>query len=184
MSALDELIRLCPAPSTRHGRPGTSAGAGPGGPAELLPPGYTALLEVYGPGCFNDFFWIYEDGCPNPWLDIRARSRKTSEILAGKQIPEIRSTLTEFDSDPSRLIQWGVTDNADSVFWIPVGAPDEWPTIIVEAGQLSFQLLQQPSPDIVLGLLDGTLRCPFFPPEFRSNGPVFERWVEEADGSP
>ncbi|MGW1268556.1 hypothetical protein [Streptomyces sp. NPDC002491] len=137
------------------------------------------LLKAYGPGCFNDFFWVYGNPCPNPWLDIRTRSQQASKILSGKRIPEIRQTVSEFKIDPSDIIQWGVTDNSDYVFYIPSGVPDDWPTLIVEAGQLRFQLLRQPVSDILLGFLDGTLHCPFFPAEFFETVPIFQRWQEE-----
>ncbi|MFJ9020743.1 hypothetical protein ACIRPU_12260 [Streptomyces sp. NPDC102259] len=181
MSALDALVNLCPPPPVKHVRPGYAAGAEPDGGTMVLPSSHAELLEVYGPGCFNDFFWIYDDGCPNTWLDIRARSQKATQILSGKRIPEIRAVLDEFELDPSSMIQWGVTDNADYVFYIPSGVPDEWPTLIVEAGQLSFQLLQQSAPEILLGLLDRTLTCPFFSVEFFETVPTFQRWQEEAE---
>ncbi|WP_189941924.1 hypothetical protein [Streptomyces aurantiogriseus] len=139
------------------------------------------MLELYGPGCFNDFLWINEDGGPTAWLDIQACSREASEMLSRKKITDIRSVLAGFGAVPADVIQWGSTDNADSLFWIPAGAPDKWPTLIVEAGQLRLQLIEKPSPEVVLGLLDGTLHCPFFPPEFREPVPTFQRWQGERE---
>ncbi|MFJ8104224.1 hypothetical protein [Streptomyces sp. NPDC096132] len=147
-----------------------------------VPPGHAAMLELYGPGCFNDFLWINEDGCANVWLDIQTCSRRASEMLSRKKIPELRSVLAGFGATPADVIQWGSTDNADSLFWIPSGAPDEWPTVIVEAGQLRLLLIEKPSPDVVRGLLDRTLNCPFFPSEFWEPVPVFERWQSGKEG--
>jgi hypothetical protein len=71
------------------------------------------------------------------------------------------------------LIQWGGTDNADSLFWIPAGEPDRWSTLIVEAGQLSHLVVPGTVPDLLLGLLTGTLECPVFPEDFPSPSPEF-----------
>jgi len=177
MDTLDSLVHLCPPPVGKHARPGSVSGAGAGGTKLTLPLSHARLLEAYGPGSFNDFLWIYEQDCPNPWLDITQRSRETTRLLSRKQIPEIRSLLSHFGSNPSLLIQWGATDNADEIFWIPEGDPEEWPTLIVEAGQLSFQIVRQNSLELLLGLLEGTLDCPFFPEEFLTHPPAFERWT-------
>ncbi|MFD0723417.1 hypothetical protein [Streptomyces globosus] len=134
------------------------------------------MLELYGPGCFSDFLWIYENSRPDIWPNIGARSRESSEILSGKDIPNIRSAVGRLGVTPGDLIQWGSTDNADSLFWVPVGSEDRWPTIIIEAGQLDFMLIEGQSPAVVLGLLEGTLNCRFFPVEFRDFDPLFERW--------
>ncbi|MFJ8868112.1 hypothetical protein ACIRD6_20400 [Streptomyces sp. NPDC102473] len=134
------------------------------------------MLEIYGPGCFNDFLWIYENSRPDIWPNVKARSRESSEILAGKEILQISSVLGRFGVTPDDLIQWGSTDNADSLFWIPVGQVDHWPTLIVEAGQLDFVVIEEQSPDIVLSLLEGALDCPFFPAEYGDCGPSFEAW--------
>lgn len=172
MSALSSLTRLCPPPMTQA----RSSRGLPGEGGLVIPPSHTVMLELYGPGCFNDFLWIYENSHPDIWPNIGARSRESSEILSGKDIPNIRAIMGRLGATPGDLIQWGSTDNADSLFWIPVGPEDRWPTLIIEAGQLDFLVIEEQSPAVVLGLLEGTLDCPFFPVEFRDSDPLFERW--------
>ncbi|MGW0993221.1 hypothetical protein [Streptomyces sp. NPDC002520] len=174
MSALSSLIHLCPPPVGRDGSREL-----PGEAGLLIPPSHAAMLEIYGPGCFNDFLWIYENGRPDIWPNIAARSRESSKILSGKEIPDIRSVLSRFGATPDELIEWGGTDNADSLFWVPVGTEDRWPTLIVEAGQLDFIMIEEQSPEVILSFLEGTLDCPFFPVEFIEQGPVFEGWSGE-----
>ncbi|MEW5628854.1 hypothetical protein [Streptomyces hydrogenans] len=177
MDTLDSLVHLCPPPATNHARPGIPSGAGAGGAQMTVPPLHARLLEVYGPGSFNDFLWIFEQGCSNPWLDIDTLSRRAADILSKKKIPEIRSIVADFKSDLSHLIQWGATDNADEIFWIPTGHPEDWPTLIVQAGQLEFQLIRRSSLEVLHGLIGGELRCPFFPEDFLRHRPTFERWT-------
>lgn len=174
MSVLISLTRLCP-PPTPQARPPRSA---PGKGGVVIPPSHEAMLELYGPGCFNDFLWIYENSRPDIWPNIGARSRESSEILSGKEIPDIRSVMGRVGAAPADLIQWGSTDNADSFFWIPAGPADGWPTLIIEAGQLEFMVIEAPSPAVVLGLLEGTFDCPFFPVEFKESEVIFDGWSD------
>jgi hypothetical protein len=51
----------------------------------------------------------------------------------------------------------------------------------VETGKLRFQLMRQSSPDVVLGLREGTLGCPFFPPDFWEPVPEFRPWSGERE---
>ncbi|MET9856364.1 hypothetical protein ABZY57_25905 [Streptomyces sp. NPDC006450] len=178
MNALESLLRICPPPEGPdlgpRGRPAANAGDGP-----AVPPSHAELVKRYGAGCFDDFLWIYEEECPNEYLDIGQQTREAYDILSQADIPEIRSMLNEFGAVPEELIQWGRTDNADSLFWIPSGAPEDWPTLIVSAGQLDFLLVRSTSPGVVLGLLERSIRCSFVPAEFFDTAPTFERWREE-----
>ncbi|MFF8442906.1 hypothetical protein ACF07U_18840 [Streptomyces californicus] len=180
MNVLTSLTRICPPPAAE----GRSLAEHIGEGGMVVPQSHTAMLDVYGPGCFNDFLWIYDRARADVWPDIGARSRESAEILAGKEIPAIRSVTGRLGAAPEDLIQWGGTDNADSLFWIPVGEPESWPTLLVEAGHLAFLLVEEPSPSVILGLLAGTLECPFFPPDFREAEPSFERWRGEGREEP
>ncbi|GAA3394846.1 hypothetical protein GCM10017752_41810 [Streptomyces roseoviridis] len=71
------------------------------------------MLEKYGPGCFNDFLWIYENSEPGIRPNIEARTREASEILAGVTAPVGRHLAREFGVSLADLVQWGSTDNAD-----------------------------------------------------------------------
>ncbi|MFG2294993.1 hypothetical protein [Streptomyces sp. NPDC048603] len=173
MKALDALIRLCPPPVTGRGPASDGKGIAP------IPPSHAAMLDVYGPGRFNDFLWIYGNSNSEIWPDIEARTKASSAILAGKKIPGIRAALTKFGISPDELIEWGATDNADCLFWVPTGQADAWPTLIVEAGQLDYTVVEASSPDVVLRFLEGRLDCPFFPAESTSRFPEFESWWDE-----
>ncbi|MER5483295.1 hypothetical protein ABT024_08755 [Streptomyces sp. NPDC002812] len=138
------------------------------------------MLNAYGPGSFNDFLWIYGNSNPEIWPNIEVRTRASSAMFTENNPSGIRSALTRFDISPVELIEWGATDNADCLFWIPAGRADTWPTLIIEAGQLDFMVVEEPSPEVVLSFLEGRLECPFFPAEFIDRAPDFESWTDES----
>ncbi|MFE9611301.1 hypothetical protein [Streptomyces sp. NPDC006012] len=53
-----------------------------------------------------------------------------------------------------------------------------WPTIIVEAGLLSFEVLHRLSPEVVLDLLSGSSSTPVFPDDFPSVHPAFDPFTQ------
>ncbi|MGW6686049.1 hypothetical protein [Streptomyces sp. NPDC054961] len=176
MNPLDSLIRLCPPPVT-----GGFLDANDGKlPGVQIPPGHAAMLDVYGPGSFNDFLWIYGNSNPEIWPNIEMRTRASSAMFIQNDLSGVRSALAGFDVDPGELIEWGGTDNADCLFWIPSGQADSWPTLIIEAGQLDFMVIEESSPEVVLRFLEGRLNCPFFPAEFIDRPPEFESWTDES----
>ncbi|MGW7405287.1 hypothetical protein ACWGI9_16375 [Streptomyces sp. NPDC054833] len=66
-----------------------------------------------------------------------------------------------------------MTDKADLLAWIARGDPDNWPTVIIQAGQLGAVVSPRSSTSTVLQLLTGSLRVPFFPGDFPSEQPEF-----------
>lgn len=163
MEDLDRLMTLCP--------PGVVTGLA--GSSTVIPPSHRRLTEAYGTGCFDEFLWIYADGADNLNLDIAASTESTRSILRDKDIPEIRDALSPYGLVPEDLVQWGGTDNGDSLLWLAVGEPDDWPTIIVEAGQLSFSVVSETSTTILLGLLTRAVVASPFPDDFPSGRPQF-----------
>jgi hypothetical protein len=169
----DELLSLtsfCPpeaeAPPRRDRGP-RSAGRAP------VPESHLRLSHAYGAGCFDEFLWVFAGSSENEYLDIEAATAQTRSVLRSKQIPEVRHTLREFEMVPERLIQWGVTDNADVLLWIPAGDPEDWPTVVLQAGQLDFVVARRSSTGLVLDLMTRALRIPFFPDDFPSSRPRF-----------
>lgn len=166
---INSLTALCPPPDEPTGpdavRP-VRAGA-------VVPRGHRELNGVYGVGCFDEFLWIYGCGAENERLDIGERSREMQDILRGKEITALRASLSEYGVGPEDLVQWGTTDNGDSLLWIPAGDPEQWPTVLIAAGQLSFVTSQRTSAGVLLDLLTGALRVSFFPEDFPSENPEF-----------
>lgn len=138
-----------------------------------IPADYRRLLEVYGPGCFDEFLWVFAVGAENEHLDILAHTQEVRHILGRKDIPRLQDVLAEHGASVEDLVQWGVTDNADLLLWVANGPPDGWPTVIVQAGQLDVFVYAACSTDLVLDLLRGAVCPPFFPEGFPSDHPQF-----------
>ncbi|MFE6336248.1 hypothetical protein ACFVP3_17930 [Streptomyces sp. NPDC057806] len=120
---------------------------------------------------YDEFLWAFAPGAPNGHLDIAEQTGQMRSLLQDKPLP----VLDAYRAESGSLVQWGVTDNADLLAWIPVGDPERWPTVIIQAGRLSAVVSDRSSVDIVLGLLTRALRVPFFPDDFPSERPSFSR---------
>ncbi|MEU9633383.1 hypothetical protein ACGFZZ_01555 [Streptomyces tendae] len=167
--ALSRLTLLCPPPS--HPSPAGEAEFESG--ALPVPASHRRLIASYGTGCFDEFMWVFAEGAPNAQLDIVERTRLMRANLRGKALHELNHVLGEFRVGPDDLVQWGGTDNGDTLAWIAKGDPDDWPTVIIQAGQLRAVVNSGSSTATVLGLLDGSLRVQFFPADFPDVRPEF-----------
>lgn len=137
------------------------------------PADHRELTRIYGTGCFDEFLWIFADGAANAELDVRHQTEQLRSTLRGKSADALRGVLKERGAGPEDLVQWGVTDNADVLAWIAVGEPDNWPTVIIQAGQLGAVVSDVSSTTTLLRLLTGSFRVPFFPEDFPGGHPGF-----------
>ncbi|MFB7619611.1 hypothetical protein [Kitasatospora sp. NPDC056181] len=167
MNELQALTALCP-PSGRRVEVVPAGGTG-----FEVPPSHRALIDAYGPGCFDEFLWVYAEGSARPGLDIVSGTRESRRLLRDYPEPTLPALLAEDGLTTDDLVQWAVTDNADLLFWLPVGEPDAWPTLAVQAGRLRFARLPLSSTGVLLALLSGEVRLDLFPDDFPSEGPVF-----------
>lgn len=166
---LRRLARLCPPPhhpASKETGPTTQS-------TQAVPADHHELMHAYGVGCFDEFLWVFADGAPNGNLDIAENTRRLRSILRDKSLPWLSRVLEEYPFSPHDLIQWGVTDNGDMLAWITSGEPEDWPTVIIQAGQLAAVVSPASSTTTVLHLLTGALRVPFFPSDFPSRRPEF-----------
>ncbi|MGW0596199.1 hypothetical protein ACWD11_03540 [Streptomyces sp. NPDC002776] len=127
------------------------------------------MTSTYGAGCFDEFLWIFAQSASNGYLDIAEQTGRMRALLQDRPLP----VLDAYRAEPGDLVQWGVTDNADLLAWIPEGDPEHWPTVIIQAGRLGAVVSARSSADLVLALLGGALRVPFFPDDFPSERPSF-----------
>ncbi|MFD4261265.1 hypothetical protein ACFWR9_27470 [Streptomyces sp. NPDC058534] len=164
-AALSRLSTLCPPPA----RPALGRATG----HITIPASHKALIETYGTGCFDEFLWIFAEGAQSGQLDIPERTRDLRTVLQRKKLNAIHDDLGEQKFDADDLIQWGVTDNADLLTWIARGSPEEWPTAIIQAGQLRAVVSPRSSTATVLDLLTRATVVPFFPPDFPADRPEF-----------
>ncbi|MFF0298602.1 hypothetical protein ACFYST_34230 [Kitasatospora sp. NPDC004614] len=169
MGDLEVLMAICPPPRTHS----PTVGSRSDDFAPTIPSSHRELIETYGVGCFDEFIWIFGEGIENPHLDISTKTRAMGSILRTKECTDLRAGLNDYSVDPGDLVQWGASDNGDSLMWLPVGEPARWPTVIIEAGQLSFAFSTRSSAGVLVDLLTGALRPSFFPEDFPSDRPMF-----------
>ena len=165
----ERLIVLCLPPSNF----GPSRRERPERTVRKIPRNHDDLIAAYGTGGFDEFLWIFANGAENANLDIDKRARTMQSILRSKEVPVLREALSLHHASPEDLIQWGVTDNGDSLLWLPIGDAESWPTVFIQAGQFDFVISDKSSTGVVLGLLAGALRISFFPDDFPSDHPEF-----------
>jgi hypothetical protein len=169
LDGLRRLMGVCPPPGGRDLLDSGRAGQG----GLDIPDDYRRLLGIYGPGCFDEFLWVFAGGVENGHLDILERSKEVRSILGRKVIPILQDVLDEFGATVDDLVQWGITDNADLLVWIAKGSPEDWPTLIVQAGQLNVFVSSAKATETLVGLLTGSMRPGFFPEDFPSDSPRF-----------
>ncbi|MCG6497414.1 hypothetical protein [Kitasatospora sp. A2-31] len=167
MNELQSLLALCPASGPRNAVLPTA----PAGFA--VPPNHRALIGAYGPGCFDEFLWVYAEGSAQPGLDLVRQTEEVRRLLREYPEPDLPALLAEDGLTTDDLVQWAGTDNADMLFWLPVGEPDDWPTLAVQAGRLRFARLPLSSTGVLLALLSGEVRLDLFPDDFPSERPEF-----------
>ncbi|MET9402414.1 hypothetical protein [Kitasatospora sp. NPDC002965] len=167
MHELQSLLALCPPPGQKV------AVAATGRAAFEIPRSHRALIDAYGPGCFDEFLWVFAEGSARPGSDIVRQTEEARQLLRDYPEPDLPALLAEHGLTTDDLVQWAVTDNADLLFWLPVGEPDDWPTLVVQAGRLRFAQLPLSSPGVLLALLSGTVRLALFPDDFPSERPEF-----------
>ncbi|MFE2282540.1 hypothetical protein ACFXAE_36000 [Streptomyces sp. NPDC059454] len=166
---LSRLKALCPPPGDSVPVRTVTRGTGD----LTVPVSHKDLTGTYGAGCFDEFLWVFADGALNSHLDITERTEQMRAILRGKALTELSRTLDKYQAGPDDLVQWGVTDNADLLAWITRGDPADWPTVIIQAGQLGAVVSTGSSTATIFDLLTGVLRVPFFPVDFPGEQPEF-----------
>ncbi|MFJ6689623.1 hypothetical protein [Streptomyces sp. NPDC091294] len=164
-TALLLLTTLCPPPA----HPALSRAT----EGITIPTSHNALIRTYGTGCFDEFVWIFAENAQSVQVDITERTRELRTILRSKEMITIRHDLGDHQLQVDDLVQWGVTDNADVLAWITRGEPEEWPTAIIQAGQLRSVVSPRSSTATILDLLTRSTVVPFFPPDFPGDQPEF-----------
>jgi hypothetical protein len=97
----------------------------------LLPPDYPGLVEIYGPGSFDDFIWILQPAATTEHLDlVKQRTVRLDALRAVQAEGEVVPYSVEPGSEG--LTPWAITDNGDVLYWVTDDAPDppDWTVAI------------------------------------------------------
>lgn len=82
-----------------------------------LPSDYKALVETYGLGCIDGFFWVLNPVTRNKYLNLAKRTASTVKewsMLRDKGV-DIPYPL---HPEPTGLIPWAITENGDRIHWL------------------------------------------------------------------
>ena len=98
-----------------------------------FPSDFKELLAVYGLHAWGDFLHVLHPAPTNWHLHL-----ERAALLDLGALHEIRREYPDqvpfaLFPETGGLFPWGRTDNGDTLLWKTDGAPDWWPTVILEA---------------------------------------------------
>lgn len=100
-----------------------------------LPTDYRQLVDEYGGGDIDDYFYLLEPHCRNPYYDLLEIGAERTEALQylwdrGEERPEELAAETG-----AHVFPWATTDNGEALYWlmIPGVRPDDWVVMVNEA---------------------------------------------------
>ncbi|WP_446040549.1 hypothetical protein [Streptomyces sp. SID1121] len=140
-----------------------------------LPADYHKLMEVYGPGCFDEFMWLYGNFPENGNLDIRHRTQKARRVFSRSASVNLNAMLDGLGATRQDVISWGGTDNGDLCIWVAVGSPDRWPIIVVDVREDIYLKFGGGVSDFLLAFLRKDMASDIFPDDFPSKNPEFSK---------
>jgi hypothetical protein len=139
-----------------------------------LPRDYKELVDVYGPGCFDEFIHIYQPHSPLRAVDLAYQSERA--IWALKTLREGGEEIPYGLEDPVRLLPWGRTDNGDVCYWFmhEPEDPDSWPVVVNAARDSRWVEYIGGVASFLADTLSRSFAVAVFPDDFPSEEPFFE----------
>ncbi|MEZ0389858.1 MAG: hypothetical protein ACAI34_22455 [Verrucomicrobium sp.] len=124
-----------------------------------LPLGYKLLVERFGQCCFGDQIDLLSPFTRKAGLHLVTDGRRMLSAFA-KSVEGLEGfSVFPFAIEPGGLLPWAITTEGATLFFVMVGTPNHWPTmILMERGQ-DFEVKFHRTPAILLyQFLSGTLR--------------------------
>ena len=146
-----------------------------------LPQDYKDFVRLYGLGYFMEFLGINIPRCSNP----NVRLERDAHVVAG-----IFRALEQVE-DPSPYPFWpalggllacGGTDDGDFLFWLTRGEPEEWPIVVWDRGQGTFEAFECDLTDFLAGLATGEIVPKEFPEDLLPCACLFRPSPKRRDG--
>jgi hypothetical protein len=134
---IEVLTDVVPPPETPF-----EAFGGPWEPIEKeagspLPQDYKDFARLYGSGYFMEFLGVSMPRSANPNTCFEAQLKQTCDTFLG--LDDLPYAMWP---EPGGLIPFGSSDDGDFLFWLPRGAPNEWPVVIWSRGLLKFEVVE------------------------------------------
>jgi hypothetical protein len=166
---VETLMKAVPPPVEPSG-----AFLGPWEPIEAelgtaLPQDYKDFVRLYGSGYFMEFLGIYVPRSRNPNLRLESVVRAICDTFVDRE--ELPYPLWP---NPGGLLPFGGTDNGDSLFWNPRGAPTDWGIVVWDRAFCGFEAFDYGLTDFLAGLATGEVVPKEFPDDLSSCDRLFK----------
>ncbi|SDI35011.1 SMI1-KNR4 cell-wall [Sinosporangium album] len=174
MTTMEELVRLVPPPTEPVDARGdwreVEGVLGLG-----LPGDFKALVELYGVGQFVSFVTPFPPFGAHPLLIQRAQGLLDRERYMREKEPD--EYPYPLYPEPGGLLEWGGTDNGDSLCWLTTGEPDNWRVVVWNPRSNAYDAHDVGAVEFLHGWLSGRITSPRLPDEVEAS-PWFEPFRE------
>jgi hypothetical protein len=132
-----------------------------------LPADYKRFVHWFGPGDFDEFFFVMVPGIQNPNLELRswARSRWEGHRNLIQDEGVVEEGLADWSfpvyPNPGFLLSWGMTANGDAFYWDTSGDPEEWNIVVEDNGSFELFRFLGTLSDFLPRLLRDEIKIPF-----------------------
>jgi len=135
-----------------------------------LPEDYKEFITHYGTGAIDGFLWVLNPFSRNKYLNFFDQGQVKIDALRGLCQEAIPYPL---HPDPNGMLPWGVTDNADVLFWCCNGPPSHWWIVVNEDRGPRWREYKLSTSDFLARLTTRRLVVDIFPEDFPSESPEF-----------
>lgn len=171
---LDELVKLMPPPAglSFHGDWKALSTAG----LADLPSEYIDFVNLYGPGVFDEFLYVFVPGCENSNLDlIRQLDRQLAALRELRTDGNLHLRLPIFPEEGG-IVPWGITDNGDVCFWdTRPQSPDDWGVVVVDGRASDWLEHRGGMSDFLVHIFSQPHFCAVFPDDWPTDNPSFQK---------
>lgn len=156
---VESLVRVAPPPVAP-----CRAFKGPWAPIEaelgvVFPPDYKEFVRLYGCGYFVGYLNVAVPRCGDAGLRLE---EFVPEIV--RKFWAAGSRRDRFWPSVGGLLPFGYTENAEYLFWLTRGPPDEWPIVVWDRdSETGFELFECDLTEFLAGLATGVLAPEAFP---------------------
>lgn len=126
-----------------------------------LPADYKAFARLYGVGAFcNDVVTIFVPRGMDLPTGLESEIRVVSDAFRELGLDGEPYRLWP---EPDGLIPLGVTDGGDYIFWLPLGAPNDWKIAVCGRATDRYEVFDCDLTDFLAGLVTGEILPDCFP---------------------
>ncbi|MEU6707626.1 hypothetical protein [Streptomyces wuyuanensis] len=162
MTALDDLLRLCPPPADPP--PPVDWPRAERALGTALPADYRRLVEAYGAGIFDETIWLLVPGSAHDDCDLHAQTAERDEILAGLWDMGEEKPAGLLESG-ARVLPWAFEEGTGAfLYWLvrPGRRPDEWTVLYNEGRGPLWEHHDTGCLAFLLAVLEGTAGTDYF----------------------